>query len=50
MNPPPCVLNGLDGASTTTIPPDAENLIVTGAAGSCIYLAACVGPAGEAER
>jgi hypothetical protein len=29
----PCVLNGLDGASTTTIPAGAENLIVTGAVG-----------------
>jgi hypothetical protein len=28
-----CTLSGLDGASTTTIPADAENLIVTGAVG-----------------
>jgi hypothetical protein len=29
----PCVLNGLDGASTTTLPADAETLLVTGAVG-----------------
>lgn len=28
-----CVINGLDGASTTTLPDDAETLLVTGAVG-----------------